>query len=247
MTTLPLGVIAPQLVLLGFIPLVVFILFAVSMQKAMNTVSAPNRKMEGGLVWLNLIPLLNIIWPFIFNNALRESYRQEFSQKGISKSVNLSSGIVYPIGQVITFIIALFQFGILASSSGMSQSDAEFSMLLSVLSALCGLMSFVLWIVFWVNVTALRVTLISNNQMNAYTQSNRQPVFNEPTEHPSSQNNNPEPPRAETPREVEPPKVEPVKQVTMVEKLSKYHEMLSQGLITQADFDRIKNELLNQK
>ncbi len=217
------------------------------MQKAMNTVSAPNRKMDGGLVWLNLIPLLNIIWPFIFNNALRESYRQEFSQKGISKSVNLSSGIVYPIGQVITFIVSLFQFGILASSSEMSQSDAEFSMLLSVLSALCGLMSFILWIIFWVNVNAMRDELISNNQMNAYSQSNRQPVFNEHAEHPSFQINNPEPPRVETPREATPPKTEPIKQVTMVEKLTKYHEMLSQGLITQADFDRIKNELLNQK
>jgi hypothetical protein len=253
MTTIPLGVFGPQILLLGLIPLVVFILFALSMQKAMNTVSTPNRKMDGGLIWLTLIPILNIVWPFIFNNALRESYRKEFSQKGIPNTVNLSSGIIYPAGQMLLVLIALMQFGILTSSStGYSQSDLDFYMMLNVISALLGLLSFILWIVFWVNVNTLREVLVNHNQSYAFSNSGQQPIYTQPTQHqnppystpvqehyPSQEATPPPPPQAPIP--------ETVKPVSTVDKLKKYHDMLSEGLITQADFDRIKNELLNQK
>jgi hypothetical protein len=252
MITIPLGVIAPQILLLGLIPLVVFILFAVSMQKAMNTVSSPNRKMDGGLIWLMLIPLLNIVWPFIFNNALRESYRKEFSQKGIPNTVNLSSGIIYPAGQMLLVLIALMQFGILTSSTGYSQSDLDFYMMLNVISGLVGLMSFILWIVFWVNVNTLREVLVSYNPMNGFSNSGQQPIYAQPNQHQNQPNMPPvqehySSQEATPPPPPQAPATEPVKSVTTVDKLKKYHDMLSEGLITQADFDRIKNELLNQK
>ena len=80
-----LGVFGPSQIIffsliLMLIALVIYILFNVSMQRAMNAVSSENRKMEGGLIWLNLIPILNIVWPFIFNNALRSSYKNEFNK-----------------------------------------------------------------------------------------------------------------------------------------------------------------------
>jgi hypothetical protein len=255
MNTIPLGVFGPyQLIFIGLlIPIVVFILFAVSMQKAMNTVSSPNRKMDGGLIWLILIPLLNLVWPFIFNSALRESYRKEFSQKGIPNTVNLSSGIIYPSAQVLILLLALIQLGMFDTLGSYSQSDLELYMILSVISGLVGLLSFILWIVFWVNVNTLREVLVNHNQSNAFSNSGQQPTYSQPTQHQNPPYSPPVPehyPSQEATPPPPPPQApipEPVKPVSTVDKLKKYHDMLSEGLITQADFDRIKNELLNQK
>ena len=59
----------------------IYIWFNLSLQFAMNAISRENRKMDGGLIWLNLIPILNLIWPIIFNFALKVSYKKEFRTK----------------------------------------------------------------------------------------------------------------------------------------------------------------------
>lgn len=263
-----LGVFGPSQIIffsliLMLIALVIYILFNVSMQRAMNAVSSENRKMEGGLIWLNLIPILNIVWPFIFNNALRSSYKNEFNKKEISNPVNLVSGFLYPGAQVLLLLLyvitAAMAEEMVRSSYYGNYSGANSLFGLSqgilILITLVSLASLVFWILFWVNVIGLRTILEnhnlqgSNKEFQTHNANVTQPEstsfmspkrdsFESESIHAmpentitSSQNKNSQ---------------EPIKQANSIDKIKKYHDMLNEGLITQADFDRIKKELLNQ-
>jgi hypothetical protein len=57
--------------LLGLLAVGVMIWFLINLQSSMNAVSRNNRSMDGALVWLNLIPIFNFVWPFIFNSSLK--------------------------------------------------------------------------------------------------------------------------------------------------------------------------------
>jgi hypothetical protein len=244
--------------LLIILPLVIYILFNISMQTAMNKVSQKNRRMEGGLIWLNLIPLLNIVWPFVFNNALRESYKKEFDELGIKERVNLISGMIYPGLRILSAVLwFIFSFSIALSlqsslyNRGSYEDAIAISSFFSVFMSLIGLTSLVLWIVFWVNVNGLKRILESRNgNVNSNQIIDRSPVNTnqfQTTDIPLYQESSNAPVKEiEKPAEVVvPPTVN--KQVSSIEKLKKYHDMLSEGLITQDDFDRVKKELLNQK
>lgn len=245
------------------IPLIIFILFNLSLQKAMNVVSNANRKMDGGMVWLVLVPLLNLVWPFIFNNALRTSYKNEFNQKGISHPVNLVSGFIYPSAQVLLLLLyaitAVMAEEIARSSYYGNYSGANslvgFSQGILILITLVGLASLVFWIIFWVNVNSLR-TILDNHNLQG---SNKEfDTHNANYTQPESTSFNPSqsdsfktesiPSTQENTITSSQNKIsqEPIKQANSIDKIKKYHDMLNEGLITQADFDRIKNELLNQ-
>jgi hypothetical protein len=235
------------------------------MQKAMNAVSSENRKMEGGLIWLGLIPILNIVWPFIFNSALRSSYKKEFADKGINQSVNLATGFIYPGAQILSILIyaiggalaeELVSKAMYYGSESYAYDAANIAEFTLIFMSVFGLVSLVTWIVFWVNVNGLRSALESHGLYVARNITiNQQTAYSEPLQQNTAQFNNPmehvNPDKTQTTSTatmVAPePKSEPAKQVSSIDKLMKYHDMLSEGLITQADFDKVKNELLNQK
>jgi hypothetical protein len=58
--------------------LVVVIFFLISLSKALHRCHPRNRTMEPGQVWLNLIPLFNIVWQFVTVNRVADSLRNEF-------------------------------------------------------------------------------------------------------------------------------------------------------------------------
>jgi len=258
MTTLPLSVVGFFQIGLLFIVILLLTLiiwFNVNMQSAMNAVSMKNRKMDGGMVWLILVPVLNIVWPFIFNNALRTSYKAEFIQKGIPSPVNLVSGLIYPGFQVLSIIIYYIGFALIATLSYGYNDVAAISSITLVLVLLLYLVNVVIWIAFWVNVNGLKTILVRHDQIGIYDMPLTQqavysqpetPTFKPPFSQPiSSDISNPVSENSASSLEIKTP--EPVKQASVIDKLKKYHEMLAEGLITEVDFDRIKNELLNQK
>jgi uncharacterized membrane protein len=251
------------LLLVVILPLVIYIFYNISLQRAMNAVSSKNRKMEGGLIWLNLIPILNIVWPFIFNAALRTSYKNEFNQKGISHPVNLVSGFVYPGAQVLLlllYLIAAVMAEEMARSSyygnySGANSLVGFSLGLLILITLVGLASLVFWIIFWVNANGLRTILENHNLQGSnkefdtynsnFTQSESTGFTPPQTDSFKSESILSTQGNTNTSSENKISQ-EPIKQLNSIDKIKKYHDMLNEGLITQADFDRIKNELLNQ-
>lgn len=252
--------------LVVIVPLVIYILFNITLQRAMNAVSSKNRKMEGGLIWLNLIPILNVFWPFVYNAALRSSYKNEFQEKRITHRVNLVAGFVYPGAQILSLII--YAIGVTIAEEmvydanyyqNMSTAyDALFVYQATmILVGLLGLVGLILWIIFWVNVSGLRSILVAHDRnVTSLDQKHQQTTNADSIPQNTFQQTNASDQQLETDYKqpltaaatVSPkPIIEPVKQVSSIDKLMKYHEMLSEGLITQADFDKVKNELLNQK
>jgi hypothetical protein len=62
--------------------LIVAIFFLLTLSKALSRCHPRNRTMEPGQVWLNLIPLFNIVWQFITVYRVADSLRNEFSDRG---------------------------------------------------------------------------------------------------------------------------------------------------------------------
>ena len=58
------------------------IFFLLTLHKALARCHPRNRTMEPGMVWLNLIPLFNIVWMFITAIRVSESLDNEFYDRG---------------------------------------------------------------------------------------------------------------------------------------------------------------------
>jgi hypothetical protein len=67
-----------------FVLAVVFGLsFLGALVRALRRVSPENRRMEPMQVWLNLIPLFNLIWSTVTVERVAESLRNEFRERGM--------------------------------------------------------------------------------------------------------------------------------------------------------------------
>ena len=62
--------------------LVIAVFFFLTLSKALTRCHPRNRTMEPGMVWLNFIPLFNIVWQFITVNRVAESLSNEFYERG---------------------------------------------------------------------------------------------------------------------------------------------------------------------
>ncbi len=72
----------------GLIGLVVMVLFLLSLQKCLKRVTPANRTMEPGMVWLNLVPLLNLFWEFYTIIKIAESTVKD----GQARSLDVGDG-----------------------------------------------------------------------------------------------------------------------------------------------------------
>jgi hypothetical protein len=71
------------LILLVF--LTVYILYLLTLSRALEQCSRKNRTMEPGMVWLNLVPCLNLVWQFMTVNAVAESLGNEFYSRRMDR------------------------------------------------------------------------------------------------------------------------------------------------------------------
>lgn len=83
------------LVLLFFVLgyLVAMIFFLIAQQNLLKAIQPQNRKMSPGEVWLQLIPLFNLVWQFIVVARIADSIRNEISDR----TVNSFLGIADPV------------------------------------------------------------------------------------------------------------------------------------------------------
>jgi hypothetical protein len=219
----------------------------------MNAINRENRKMDGGLIWLNLIPILNLIWPIIFNYALKVSYKKEFRTKGIRQNVNLSSGLIYPSFQLLSLVILCYLFFSEAKSYGsydfyryprLTEDSYQNILIGSIIIGVLGLLSFILWIVFWVN------TIKYKNMSRLYEdgrdliQSSTAETIITSNDHSLISSSKDAIKENQTLNDTKIIKEQPIE--SPFDKIKKYHDMLNEGLINQSDFDRIKKEILNQ-
>jgi hypothetical protein len=97
---------------LGVVLLVVYtirIFYCLTMQKALSRVAPQNRTMEPGMVWLYLIPCVDIIWLFMIAIRVPESLGNEFRARGrddgsdYGKSTALASAVVSLLSGVVSY------------------------------------------------------------------------------------------------------------------------------------------------
>ena len=110
------------------IALIPAIFYILTLQKAVNRCSPENRAMAPGMVWLMLVPLLNIVWHFFVVINVAKSLGAEFQKRGIAEEPEP--------GKKIGLIMC-----ILACCG-----------IIPLLGILCSLGALVCWIIYWVKI-----------------------------------------------------------------------------------------------
>jgi hypothetical protein len=113
----------------GLFFLVPAIFYMLTLQNTLNKCAPASRSIEPGMVWLLLIPVLNLVWSFYVVVGVAKSLGSEFSRRGIP--------IVEPFpGQPI----------------GIAMSVCGCCAIIPFLGVLAGLANLVLWIIYWAKI-----------------------------------------------------------------------------------------------
>jgi len=104
------------------------IFYLLTIQKALSRCSVESRTLSPGLVWLQLIPLFNLVWVFIVVINVSKSLGNEFRRRGISESPNPGQGI------------------------GVAMAICSVLSIIPLVGYLTSVASLVLWIVYWVTI-----------------------------------------------------------------------------------------------
>ena len=219
--------------------------YNISLQTAMDIISKRNRSMSGGLVWLNIIPFFGFFWTFIFNSYLRKSYLTEFKELGINEHPSLVSGILYPGFNLLFVILSYwlpyliygsFSFGYLFYSRD--------GLALAIIFLLAGL---VFWINFWLNVEAMKNKLQSTSFSKKSTTLDNSRIHSEINQEKINISDNYAAGDLDKQMPVSNPIVNPSSmnsEESTIDKIKKYYDLLRERLISQEEFDRIKQEII---
>lgn len=111
----------------GLIGLAIAIFYLLTLHKCLSRVSPQNRAMAPGLVWLNLIPFVGLVWNFFVVLNISKSLVAE----GQTRGIDLGDG-----GKTIGLVMA-----ILVACS-----------LIPLINMLTSIGSLVFWIMYWVKI-----------------------------------------------------------------------------------------------
>ena len=123
--------------------LIAVIMYLVTLQTALGRVAPHNRRMEPGMVWLALVPCVNIIWKFMIAVHVPESLKNEFRERGrddgsdYGKSIALTGAIVDVAG------------GFLGNLTSRFPGQGGTGNIIAVAALVLGL---ILFVVFWAKV-----------------------------------------------------------------------------------------------
>jgi hypothetical protein len=104
------------------------IFFLLTLQKALARCSPESRTLSPGLVWLQLVPLLNFVWIFINVINVSKSLGNEFRKRGIPESPAPGQGV--GLAWAICAVVSIIPF----------------------VGYLTAIAAFVCWIIYWVKV-----------------------------------------------------------------------------------------------
>lgn len=106
------------------------IFYLLTLYNTMNKIKPENRTMQPGNVWLELVPIFNIIWQFFNVIHVSDSLQNEFKSSEIKIS---DARPAYSVG-IASCVLAC----------------SLFIPILGILTAFCGL---ICWIIFWVKIS----------------------------------------------------------------------------------------------
>lgn len=112
-----------------FLFLIPAIFYLLTLQKTLAKCAPGARTMEPGMVWLGIIPLVNLVFNFFLVLAIAGSLRNEFRRRGV------------PVNEADP-----------AQGIGLAMCICACCGIIPVLGVVASLASLVLWIVYWVKV-----------------------------------------------------------------------------------------------
>ena len=93
------------------------IYYCLGVVNVLKAVHPTNRRMEPGLVWLNLVPCVQYIWPLLTAVWVDESLRNEYRDRGArhdpdtGKGLGIAAGICIFLGVPVGPFLLLFHLG----------------------------------------------------------------------------------------------------------------------------------------
>lgn len=130
--------------------LAIAILFLLTQYNILKAIQPQNRAMSPGEVWLQLIPLFNLVWQFIVVQRISESISREFSSNTFSFEENHPISL-YQQGNRPTYQI------------GMAMCILNVLGLVPLLGSLARLAGVICWIIYWVQLSGYKNQIISKN------------------------------------------------------------------------------------
>ncbi len=109
--------------------LLLFIFYILTLYRALNKCSISSRTMQPGMVWLLLVPFVNLVWQFFVVIGLADSLGNEFRARGIP-NVEPKPGKSIGIAMCVCGVCAI----------------------IPLLGVLAFLVHLVLWIIYWVKI-----------------------------------------------------------------------------------------------
>lgn len=79
-----------------------------ALTRVLGRVRPENRRMEPGEVWLNLVPVVNLIWPVVTVERVGESVRAELTARGLAKrkdAYGKTSGLIALVLVGVVFLL----------------------------------------------------------------------------------------------------------------------------------------------
>ena len=135
------------LVLAFVIPAVLFIL---AQQKTLELIQPANRLMNPPMVWLQLIPLFNIIWQFFVVSRIAHSIKNEISAWDDDSVFGISSSeLANQFGKRPTFGIGIAYcclFALYFIIAFLRRTEIYMAYLLLIVCLAC----FICWIIYWI-------------------------------------------------------------------------------------------------
>jgi len=111
------------------------ILYLLTLQNVLKRVSPENRLVPAENVWLMLIPLFNIIYPFILYPKISDSIANEYAARGMSPDGDFGKGL------------------------GTAMPILGLCSVIPLLGILAGLGNFVIWIIYWSKMSGYKNSL----------------------------------------------------------------------------------------
>lgn len=120
----------------GVLFLLSAIFYILTLQNTLNKCAPTSRTLEPGMVWLYIVPLVNIVFHFFIVLGMAKSLRNEFNRRGIHVEDPTP-------GQSI----------------GLAMCICACCSIIPVLGFLAALAHLVLWIIYWVKISEYSRTL----------------------------------------------------------------------------------------
>ncbi|RYD98210.1 MAG: hypothetical protein EOP54_08340 [Sphingobacteriales bacterium] len=141
------------------IMILVFVLFLLHLQDTVKAADPENRKLKAGTIWLQLIPLLGIVYSFIVAIRLSDTIVAEYRAKDQAlpvKRPTYNTGITLAVFSVITSVLEFFPKLTINELEQLVYAEKTGVLLLSIIIMFTDILWFVIWIIYWVQTTSYK-------------------------------------------------------------------------------------------